>query len=192
LTNCQAAGYDDGMWILVIVGSLVGLVVVMAAIGLALPRDHVAARAAVLARSPEDVWRVISNIDDYPRWRHGVKAIERLSQSEFRERSSNGVIRYEVVEDRPREVRITRIADPKLPFGGRWIFELAGEGTGTRLTITEDGFVKNPVFRFLSRTVFSTTATLERFLTDLGRHLGVAAAVEVALPSSRARGVERR
>ena len=47
----------------------------------------------------------------------------------------------------------------------------APEAGGTRLTITEDGFVKNPVFRLLSKTVFSPTASLERFLADLGAHL---------------------
>jgi len=70
-----------------------------------------------------------------------------------------------------------------LSFGGRWIYELAPDGAGTRLTITEDGFIKNPVFRLLSRTVFSTASTLERFLADLGAHLGVEAMVEVAPPS---------
>lgn len=175
------------LWILVIAGSLVGLVAVMAVIGLLLPRDHVAARRAVLAKPPADVWRALTDLDEHPRWRRGLKAIERLSPTEFRERSSNGVIRFEIVEDRPGELRITRIADPKLPFGGRWIFELVPDGGGTRLTITEDGFVTNPVFRLLSRTVFSTTSTIEKFLADLGAHLGVAAVVEVAPPSSRAR-----
>lgn len=173
--------------IFIIAGSLVGLVAVMALIGLALPRDHLAARRARLARPPADVWRALADLDAYPRWRRGVKAIERLSPTEFRERSSQGVIAFEIVEDRPEELRITRIADPKLPFGGRWIYELARDGDATMLTITEDGFVTNPVFRFLSRTVFSTAATLEKFLADLGAHLGVAATVEVAPPSPRAR-----
>jgi hypothetical protein len=39
------------------------------------------------------------------------------------------------------------------------------------LMITEEGFIKNPIFRFMSKTVFSTTKTLERFLADLGAHL---------------------
>jgi hypothetical protein len=174
------------MWILGITGSLVGLVLAIAAIGLALPRGHVAARRASFARPPAEVWRAVSDVDAHPRWRRGVTAIEWLSPTEFRERSSHGAIRYAIDEDRPPALRITRIADPALPFGGRWIFELEPDGAGTRLTITEDGFVKNPVFRFLSRTVFSTTATVEKFLLDLAGHLGVTAAVEPAPPSARA------
>jgi len=173
------------LWLAIIAGSLLGLVAVLAAVGLALPRDHVAARRAVLDRPPEEVWRALTDVEAYPRWRRGVTALDRLSPGEFRERSSNGVIRYAIVAERPHELRITRIADPALPFGGRWIYELLPDGAGTRLTITEDGFITNPMFRVLSRTVFSTASTLEAFLTDLARHLGVAAVVEASPPSPR-------
>lgn len=140
------------IWIAYIAGGLVGLVGIMALIGLALPEDHVAARRATFAKPAEDVWRAVTEL------------VARPSK-----------IRYEIVESRPHERLVNRIADDKLPFGGRWIFELAPDGGGTALTITEDGFVTNPVFRFLSKTVFSQTATLEKFLADLGAHLGVPA-----------------
>ena len=91
--------------------------------------------------------------------------------------------RLQQVEDQAPALRITRIADPELPFGGRWIYELVAAEGGTRLTITEDGFITNPIFRVLSKTVFSTSASLERFLTDLARHLGVPAVVEPSPPS---------
>jgi uncharacterized protein YndB with AHSA1/START domain len=159
----------------------------MALIGLALPRAHVAARRAVLAAPPEAVWAALTDLDAQPRWRRGLAAIERLGERRFRERSRQGAITFEVTEERPRELRITQIADDKLPFGGRWIYELAPEGAGTRLTITEDGFIKNPVFRLLGRTVFKAASTLEAFLHDLGAHLGGAApVVEPAEPSALA------
>ncbi len=161
------------MIILYIAAALVGLVVVMALVGAMLPAGHKAARRASLARPPEIVWRALADLDAQPSWRRGLAKIERLSPTTYREHSSHGKILYEIeVDDAPRR-RVTRIADDKLPFGGRWIFELAPDHGGTRLTITEDGFVKNPVFRLLSRTVFSQTATIERFLADLGAHLGV-------------------
>ena len=175
------------IWILYILGGLVGLVVVMALIGALMPRDHVAARRAVLGRAPDDVWRALVDLDTHPRWRKGVKRIEKLSATSFREHGGNGAILYEIDEDRAPARRVTRIADDKLPFGGRWIFELAADGTGSRLTITEDGFIKNPIFRFLARIVFSTAGTIERFLADLGKHLGAPAPVEHAEPSQLAK-----
>jgi hypothetical protein len=173
------------LWVvLYIAGGLVGLVIVMALIGLTLPRAHVAARATTLAKSPDEVWCALADLDAQPAWRRGLKRIERVDATKFREHSSQGTILYEVVEDRAPVRRITRIADDTLPFGGRWIYDLVPDGSGTRLTITEDGFIKNPVFRFLSKTVFSTTTTIEKFLHDLGAHLGAPATVEPAEPTN--------
>src|SRR5689334_1632248 len=162
------------MIVLYVVAALVGLVVGMALIGLALPRGHVVSRTATLARPREAVWRALTDLDAQPGWRRGLAKLERLGGTQFREHTSHGAILYEVVEERAPERRVTRIADDTLPFGGRWIYELEPAGEGTKLTITEDGFVKNPVLRFLSKTVFSTTATIEKFLKDLEAHLDTA------------------
>lgn len=180
------------LWILYIVSGLIGLVLVMGAIGLALPAAHLVARRAKLGKPASEIWQALADLDGQSRWRRGLRGIEHLDPRGgkpcFRELTSQGVITYVLDEDcAPTSstpgVRITRIADDRLPFGGRWIYELAPDST---LTITEDGFVKNPVFRFLSKTVFSQTATLEHFLRSLAMHLGSDAAPEPAEPSSLA------
>jgi hypothetical protein len=68
-----------------------------------------------------------------------------------------------VVESHPPERLVTRIVDG-LPFGGTWTFEVAPDGDGSRLTITERGEVYNPIFRVISRYVFGHTSTIDRFL----------------------------
>ncbi len=171
-------------WLLLVLAILVGIVLVMTVVGALLPRAHVAARRATLGKPPADVWRALTELDAQSTWRRGLKRIERLDGARFREHTSQGTITFEVVEERPLERRVTRIADDTLPFGGRWIYELFPVGAGTRLTITEDGFIKNPMFRFLAATVFSTTSTMEHFLDDLGRHLGTPAVVEPAEPAA--------
>lgn len=85
----------------------------------------------------------------------------------FREHLSSGAVVYEIVEAAPPARFVSRIADPEQPFGGTWTFELAPEGAGTRVTITERGEVYHPVFRFLSRFVFSQTSTIESCLAAL-------------------------
>jgi hypothetical protein len=181
------------IWILFVLAGLAGLVVVIALIGLRMPAKHVAARRVKLAKPAADIWHALVDHEGQPRWRKGLRKIEWLEPRDgkpcFREITSQGVITYVVDEERaPTGVtpglRITRIADDRLPFGGRWIYELAPDGT---LTITEDGFVKNPVFRFLSRTVFSQTATLEQFLRGLAFQIGSDAQPEPAEPSQLAR-----
>jgi hypothetical protein len=173
------------MWIaLIVIAGLVGLVALMALVGSMLPREHVAARHAVIAKSRAEVWRVLTDLDAYPAWRRELKKLERLSTTRFREHSSDGAITFSIeVDDAPMR-RVTRIADENLPFGGRWIYELEVEGEGTRLTITEDGFVKNPVFRLIRKTLMSEAGTLERFISDLANHLGVTAKPEPTEPSA--------
>ena len=62
---------------------------------------------------------------------------------------------------------VTRIADPHLPFGGTWTYEIAPTATGSSLTITENGEIYNPVFRFIARYIQGYTATIDNYLKAL-------------------------
>ena len=70
----------------------------------------------------------------------------------------------------PDRLLVGRIADANLPFGGSWTYELAPRAAGqTSLTITEDGEVYNPIFRFVSRFVMGHSATINQYLSDVGK-----------------------
>jgi hypothetical protein len=79
---------------------------------------------------------------------------------------------YEEVEADPPRRLVARIADPSLPYGGSWTYVVAPERDGSRVTITEDGVVRNPIFRFVSRFVLGHHATQDAFLRALGRRFG--------------------
>ena len=51
------------------------------------------------------------------------------------------------------------------------VAELAADGGGTRLTITEDGEVYNPLFRFVSRFIMGHTSSIDRYLADVQKAL---------------------
>ena len=97
---------------------------------------------------------------------------ERDGHRSYREIGSDGKILYVVEAATPPSRLVTRIADPSLPFGGTWTYELVPAGAGTTLRITEDGEVYNVIFRVMSKYVFGHTATVDTYLRDLGRHLG--------------------
>ena len=179
-----------GMIVLSIVGGFLALCVLISIIGLFLPRDHLNARAVVLAKPRDEVWRTLTDLDGQRAWRRGLEKIEHLpavdGKPSFREHTGQGAIVYVVDADQAPALRITRIDDKGMPFGGRWIYELEPAGDGTRLAITEDGFVRNPAFRFLWKTVIPQGRTIEKFMQDLGKHLGVAAVPEPAPPSKLA------
>jgi uncharacterized protein YndB with AHSA1/START domain len=156
-----------------IAGIIVLLILTVVAMGYALPVAHVESRTATFAQPPDRVMAVLADVENFPRWRTGVRAVEVLAwepRVRWREYGRD-TITFERVEIEPPTRLVTRIADPDLPFGGTWTFELTEEGEGTRLTITEHGEVHNPLYRFMSRYVFGHAATMEEFLEDLGRRL---------------------
>jgi hypothetical protein len=138
---------------------------IVIAIGAALPKAHVAIRKVVISAPPNDVFALIAGPSD----RRGFK-YELLAQSplKWRETDSSGdAITYERVETVAPTRIVNRIADPKLPFGGSWTYEISAAGNGTELTITEYGEVYNPLFRFVSKFIMGHTATIEKYQRDL-------------------------
>jgi hypothetical protein len=153
---------------------LAGLVLAIAGIGSLLPQGHTASQEVPLGASPPAVFSTIADVARYPEWRRDVSRVEVLGESplRWREHSGGDVITFERMESKPPSLMQVRIADPDLPFGGTWTYELQPADRGTRLVITERGEVYNPVFRFLSKFVFGHTATLERFSEALRARLG--------------------
>ncbi len=156
---------------LIIVVVLIVLVGAIVAIGSRLPRNHVASRSLVVRGAPADVYAIVRDVENAPSWRGGVKRVELLSPTRFREHGKNGVVTYEIVEDAPPRRMATRIVDQDLGYSGSWTYELAPDAGGTRVTITEYGEVSNPLFRFLSRYVFGHTATMDAYLASLSKRL---------------------
>ena len=169
-------------WILLVAGILVGLVAFVAIIGVLLPKAHVATRAARFRQSPESIWKTITDVDAMTTWRPGLQSIERLPDRNgmpaWIETSSMGKMPIEVTEWTPPRRMVTRIADPSLPFGGTWTYEISATG-GATLRITENGEIYNPLFRFMARFVFGYTSTMEDYLKGLGKKFG-----ETVVPES--------
>ncbi len=161
---------------LVVVGILVALVLLVVIVGWLLPVRHRASRQATYAVLPETVYEAITKVEDFPQWRSKMKTVEIVPSPtgtrSFRESGSDGTILYVVDEAVPGRRLVTRIADERLPFGGKWTYELLPSAPGTTLRITEDGKVYNPIFRFMSRFVFGHHATIDTYLGDLGKKFG--------------------
>ncbi len=161
--------------ILIIAGALIALIVVIAIVGATLPRRHTASRSAIVRKQPRDVYAVIRDFASAPTWRKELKRVEILTPTQFREFGQHDAVTYDVVEDQPGLRLVTRIADKNLPYSGSWTYQFEAVPEGTRVTITENGEVSNPIFRFLSRFVFGHTKTMEAYLAALQRHLGPSA-----------------
>ena len=158
-------------WAGLVVLVLAGSALLVAVVGLLLPRAHVASRSAVVHGTPDAVFARVGDPVASAPWRTSLSGIEVLPPVEGRVRwvevSGGDRITFEFVERRSPDRLVTRIADPDLPFGGTWTFELAPEGSRTRVTITERGEIYNPVFRALARFVFGYTGSMDAYLSDL-------------------------
>jgi uncharacterized protein YndB with AHSA1/START domain len=161
-------------WVTIVVGVLVALVLLVVLIGWALPVKHHVTREATYAASPAELFALITDVDAFPSWRSKMLSVERdtnaMGRTRFRETTSDGNILYEIDRAVPDQQLITRIADPDLPFGGTWTFELYPIDTRrTTLRITEDGEIYNPIFRFVSQFVLGYYGSLDTYLQDVGK-----------------------
>ena len=135
-------------WILIALVVVAAVVAVIAAIGATLPRDHVATRSLAVRRPPEEVWPAIMQAT-----------------------AASGVP-VDVVESDPPRRQVTRVKDTEKMFGGTWTITITRSPTGSTLTITEDGWVGNPIFRFVSRYVMGHHATMDGMLKDVAKKFG--------------------
>src|SRR5882757_8270211 len=114
---------------------LLGLVVVVAvafavmyAMGSRLPVAHVATVSVTLPAAQDKVWQMITDTAAQPTWRTGLKAVEPMPPRNglncWREVQSGMKMPLCVESSAPPQVEVVRIADPSLPFGGTWKYEL--------------------------------------------------------------------
>jgi len=160
-------------WLLIVVLALAGVLVLIIVIGALLPKKHTVSRTVSLRQPTEAIWTLISGA---PTWRPSVRSYEELPAHDghrmWRETDNrNQTITYEAIESTAPSRLVVRIADPALPFGGTWTYDITPSGQSCSLTITEDGEVYNPLFRFVSRFIIGQTATIDAYIKALNAKL---------------------
>ena len=163
-------------WLLYIIGAITLLVVIVFAIGMMLPKAHVASVRAHYDQPPQQIFDAILDVEHAQEWRSGLDSVRILTRDErplrWQESSKFGTMTFVLDDVQPPTRLVSRIADESEGFGGTWTYEIAPEMRGSALTITENGVVYNPLFRFMSRFVFGHYRTLEQYARDLGTKFG--------------------
>ena len=83
----------------------------------------------------------------------------------------------DVLEEDPPRRLVTRVKETEKMFGGTWTVAIAPMPDGSELTITENGWVANPVFRFVSRFIIGHHATMDDVLKQVAAALNQPAAL---------------
>ena len=170
--------------LLIVVGVVAGVLLLVYVAGIFIARDHVAAMSIDLNKDPATIWALISDFGNTTKWRHDISAVRMDAPVDgkvrFTESGGQGDVQFEVISQQPPFRQSVRVVDDDQPFGGIWTWQLEpvqGAPRQTRLTITEAGFIKSPIFRTMGKLFFSPTDTIQGYLTALAKALG-----ENALP----------
>jgi hypothetical protein len=134
-------------WVLFLGAGVIAMAAIVAAIGAALPRNHKASRTLRVKRAPAEVWPAITAA------------------------TSASDVPVDVLEQTPPHRLVTRVKATEQMFGGTWTIVVAAEPAGSAVTITEDGWVANPIFRFVSRFVIGHHATMDGMLRTVAKTL---------------------
>jgi len=154
-----------------------GLILVVVIGGALMPRNHRAVTTVVIAQPADSIWPVLRDFERLPVWWEDVDSVERAPAEDGVERwvehMSTGPIALAVVDERPNARLVTRIdVGESAAFGGSWTYTLEPTDSGTRVTIVEDGYVNNLIFRFFMNTVFDPHDTAVSYLKSLGLRFG--------------------
>lgn len=165
-------------WVVIVVAGVAALVAIVVLIGALLPREHVATSTVTIRQPPETVWAVVSDLGGVAAWWPELRRAERLPDKDgrpvWRHEMKNGFAMALVVAqaEAPRRL-VTQIdAPPGAAFGGSWIYEIGPADGGSRVSVTERGWIANPIFRFMSHVIFGYYGTLDGYVTQLGKRLG--------------------
>jgi len=169
-------------WLGAIVGLIVFVVVVGIAVGISVPIYHVASCSAQVPQAAHDLFTAVDEDAASTSWRSDLTSVrasvgdrgERVWVETYGSRQTMSYAEYERIPDR----KVAReIDDPALPFGGHWEYFFKPDAAGTQVTITESGWIYNPVVRLVEQYFTGYTRTIDTYLGDLGRKYGQTPAI---------------
>jgi hypothetical protein len=142
--------------------------------GTRLPVNHAVSVTGVVAAPPDKVFNLITSVAKGADWRPAVKSVTILRQDQGRdhwvEHLSHGqFMTFLAVKTEAPTRREVLLDEPKAAYGGTWIYELSPgpEPSTTTLKITEAGFIRPPLYRFVMAHVIGPTHNLDEYMKDI-------------------------
>lgn len=170
------------LWVIVgVAGAIVLFFVLAWVVGRGLPKGHVTRASMRVRQRPEAVFDLIADVGAYPAWSK-INKVVRLADSSGRpvwrqHFGRNSVVTVVSRSERPRVYEQTIEDDAKF-FSGRWEYEIAAEGEGCRITLTEHGEVHHAIPRFMMRYMVDPAMYLKGQLKAVAKKFGEEAKIE--------------
>jgi uncharacterized protein YndB with AHSA1/START domain len=165
-----------------IVLSVIGLVIFIGlaafALGATMPEDHTVSITGTVNAPPAKVFAIITDVANVPSWRSNVKSVEVLPKDNFRdswiETYNQGpamkFVALTTAAPGPNGKGDRNVETKNNPtFGGAWDYQISPGPTAgtTTLQITETGYIKTPIYRFMMKYIYGPTKNLDQYMADL-------------------------
>ncbi|HVM60114.1 MAG TPA: SRPBCC family protein [Verrucomicrobiae bacterium] len=171
-------------WLLIILGIFAVMIVGLLVLGLLQPARHSVTRSIRLKLKPETVFAALANFEDLPKWSTTVLKVERLP-----DRDGKPVARITMkwghmemvmtqLERTPPIRLVVSAAQESGATLGTWTYELASESDGCRVSLTEQGEMKNPFYRAIGR-LRGLDSNITQTLRDLAKKFGEDADIQL-------------
>jgi hypothetical protein len=159
---------------LVIVLLLVVAGVGVYADGARMPYNHSVSVTGVVAAPQEKVFALITNVAHGSDWRPAVKSVTTLQKDNGRdhwvEHLAHGQYMTFLATNTSAPIRReVTLDEPRASYGGVWTYQLS-QGPSpntTTLQITETGFIKPPLYRFVMNRIMGPTHNLDEYMKDI-------------------------
>lgn len=141
------------------------------------PREHISRSTITLVTAPEPVFKTIRDIERQPTWWLDVRSVTRITNHKReaweQDMGSFGKVRIEVTSEWPGERLVTTILnDQQKDWGGKWTYIIRPNASGTQVTIIEEGWVDQPLFRVMMKLSGGPHRTMDSYLRSLGAVFG--------------------
>ena len=154
--------------LLIIMGSVAAAISLLMLIGWLLPVKHNVSRSLLLDAEIERVWQRLVSYENMPKWRLELQNVKQVGTDVWEETTKEGKsIAFATVEETQPYRLERKIVGQRLMFGGSWTFELRSKGRQTELTITENGEVYKPLFRFVAKYIIGHHRSMDKYLQQL-------------------------
>lgn len=174
-------------WLLLIAGILALMALAVIILGLLQPVKHSVTRSIHLKQKPDAVFAVLDNIADQPNWSSTVMKVEPLPYRDGKPvarctlRWGGRQMIMTQLEHTPPTRLVRTMAKEGGTILGTWTYQVAAEPDGCRVAVTEDGELRNPLFRGMAR-MRGLDANITQTLRDLAKKFGEPADIKSLAP----------